>query len=50
MHQNKEKKAKFIKTPWGKAEVAMTFNFKTRKTKVYMSRERYKHLTNPDRN
>ena len=48
MHQKKERKAKIIKTPWGTAEVAMT---STRgKVKVYMSRERYKHLTNPERN
>lgn len=43
-----ECKAKFINTPWGKAEVAMTSE--KGKVKVYMSKERYKHLTNLDRN
>ena len=41
-------KAKFIKTPWGKAEVVMTSE--KGKTKIFMGKERYKHLTNPERN
>ena len=48
MHQKKEKKAKIIKTPWGKAELIMSFT--KGKNKIYMGKERYKHLTNPERN
>ena len=49
MHQKniQVKKAKFIKTPWGKAEVIMTS--KKGKTKILMNKERYKHLTNQSR-
>ncbi|MEK6880109.1 MAG: hypothetical protein AABY22_10895 [Nanoarchaeota archaeon] len=37
-----------ITTPWGKAEVAIVSE--KGKTKIFMDKGRYKHLTNPDRN
>lgn len=45
------KKAKFVKTPWGKSELIMTSTKvgKKWKTKIHMGEERYKHLTNLDR-
>lgn len=45
-------KKKIINTPWGKAEVIMTMTKDIDRllVKLYMEKERYKHLTNLYRN